>query len=365
MNFNHPKRIALGIKEFNMHRQFKKILSAVLIFSSLSSTLLLAVDKSKVLWPSGEGIYNYCPTTIIENGNKYYWWCQNKDPYKVFDYIYFREIKADGTLTDSKCVLSPGMEGEWDSYHVCDPAIIKGEFSYNDNFYNYALFYLGTDKIDCTNNQIGVAFSKNIEGPWTKYSGNPIVKSPSRNVWGVGQPSVTSIDSKGEMLLFYTKGDETGTHIFRRKINISDLKDPIIGDTLQIPETGLQSGDGSPVVLHNGDFAYSPDTDTFYIVRPRHPFDEEVPNFVSSTLQIAEINGNDIWLGKGDWTVLGTIGKENSNFPRNHNACIVTNPYGFVEDNKNLTIDFTTGVLGDSWLWSYTINEININLTDR
>lgn len=323
--------------------------------------------QAERLWSSGTGIYNYTPSVIVDDEDVYhFWWCQNETEYEIIDFIHYRTgtiVHDEWEFSEPSRALSPGDEGSWESVHVCDPAVVKGKFAYDGEDYSWAMFYLGTDQLDNNHNQLGLALANYPEGPWVKIDANPLITSTSTLAWGVGQPSVTSIDGEGKVLLFYTKGNANGTHVFRRELNLRDLDDPVVGMPVQITELGLQSRDGvAPNIFHNADFAYDPNGDQFLVVAPQHPFDKEEPSWVSSSVQIARISGGDIWGGGGRWSVLGTIDQGETNKPRNHNAAIVRTVFGTLPEDSKVRLVVSTGDLGENWLWSYTLYEISGSL---
>jgi hypothetical protein len=61
-------------------------------------------------------------------------------------------------------VLSGGGTA-WDSFHVCDPSVVRVDVTYGGTPYSYAMFYLGNDA-DCScHNQIGVALLDGTRRP--------------------------------------------------------------------------------------------------------------------------------------------------------------------------------------------------------
>jgi hypothetical protein len=74
---------------------------------------------------------------------------------------------------------------------------------------------------------------------------------------------------------------------------------------------------------------------------------------VSSHIQIARIKGEDLRSGRGEWKIIGEIGPENSGFPLNHSPSLARNWYGWLENTKQLRINFSVGNFED-FLWSYT-----------
>ena len=254
----------------------------------LASDLQLEWDSvPALLFNDGEGFYDYAPSSLLVGNTEYHYFCTNKEPFIVADHIGLIQIDhgTRAVLKGKQIVLSPSLEG-WDEQHVCDPAIVKGRFSFGGTTYSWAMFYTGEDYTDipCTHNQIGVAFAKQLNGPWVKWEGNPIIRFDSYGYWGVGQPCVTSIDGAGRMLLFYSRGDASGTRVVRRELNLSDMDAPFLGPEVPLPTAGLSARDWAGVIFHNASLAYDPSRDMFFVVRPQHPFDSEMPNFVSTEL---------------------------------------------------------------------------------
>ena len=89
-------------------------------------------------------------------------------------------------------VLSPGVEGEWDSYLVDDTHILYR----NQKFW---LYYKGGDKnvtVDTT--KWGVAVSDCLTGPYVKYGNNPFLDSGHTVcVWKQGCGVVALVDTAG------------------------------------------------------------------------------------------------------------------------------------------------------------------------
>ena len=340
---------------------------AILSFSLLhplpteAAEVILWKGEATRLFSNGYGYYNYAPSVIETSTAQYYWWCQNDQPYVVRDYIFYRKrVLNNGhwVWEPRQVALAPGEPGTWDSVHVCDPSVVKGRFAYRGEVYSLALFYLGTDQWDNNHNQIGVAFAKDWDGPWVKYDKNPIIRALSTADWGVGQPNAVSLDGQGRIILFYTRGDYAGTRMFVQELDFANMDQPDYGVPVKLPEAGLTSRDGSKEVLHNASLVFDPASNRFYMVRPQHPFDKELPSFVASALQINAIDADSIWSGTGVWEVLGTITSKETGFPRNHNAELSRTPFGTIPEPGVLTVTFTTAVTGDRWLWSYTLFQI-------
>ncbi|MBC7328613.1 hypothetical protein H5T87_10975 [bacterium] len=322
--------------------------------------------KPWMLFPKGSEFYNYSIYLIEEKDVHHLWWCQNADPYQVVDHIYYRQFHfSKNRWTPPQPVLMPSDEG-WDSLHTCDPAVVQGKFKYDGREYKFALFYLGTDSPNCKHNQIGVAFAQHPQGPWVKYKANPIIKGSERT-WGVGQPSVISLDKKGKLLLFYTKQEEDfSTHTYMQELDFSDMSKPKFGEEKRVPTNGLREREEkTPVILNDADFAYNPKRDIFYLVRPQHPYPLSPTGercIVSAYIQIGAIEGRKLRSGEGGWKIIGEIGPEDTGFPLNHSPSLSRNWYGWWENPQKLRINFSTARTGKDSLWSYTIYSVIIDL---
>ncbi len=86
--------------------------------------------------------------------------------------------------------LPHGRKGEWDSHYAKDAWVVQDE----DGL--YYLFHSGKPRGGVYS--IGVAFSANVDGPWIKYEGNPILTArPGTAEAGLQFPTVV-VDSDNE-----------------------------------------------------------------------------------------------------------------------------------------------------------------------
>lgn len=322
------------------------------------------------LYDPGDGFYSYAPAVVRDGEIERYWTCRNREPGVVRDHIYYFE-RRDGQRSGAHPVLSPGPEGAWDSFHVCDPAVIEGEFRFAGETYRYAMFYLG-NKVDASrDNQIGVAFSNELDGTWKRYP-NPIVPFPPRGFWGVGQPAVTSVNRKGRVLLFYTKGMDVQlshtmwmkvTASFVREMDLSDMDRPKVGPAVRITNNGLTRADGTADYLNNFDIVYNSESDRFIAVRGQRPYESDNPSYISPRLQIVSIEARHILEGTGAWRVEGLLTPEITSHSRNHNAGIERTLFGELPETGRLRIIFATARTTEHSeaqrpLWTYSLWEI-------
>ena len=158
----------------------------------------------------GESKYSYCPSVLKqEDGTVHLYFCGNPNNLIMVDNIYHVKINPDGTRTNAKSVLQPGVGGSWDDHHTCDPSVIEGSFNWGGTNYRYAMFFL-SNAYAVYYNEVGVAFSNDLEADsWVKYPTQIARKTWSEDgdqyygsgfkSWGVGQPSAVSLDGKGKV----------------------------------------------------------------------------------------------------------------------------------------------------------------------
>ena len=302
-----------------------------------------------------ENFYNYCPTIIMEGTNTMHiYYCTNEESGIVTDHIGYRKgtLHKNGTwsFSEKTIVLTP-TPNTFDSAHVCDPSVIKGEFKYKGVSYTYLMAYLGVKKYDCTCNEVGLALSNSPSGPFIKYEGafanyyeSTDYGSDGGNFWGYGQPSLVSVDKKGQVLLFYTKGVKLGTFTYCEKWDLSNLDNPI-----KLNEGKLSDG-GAIEILNNADFAYDPINNRIYCIKEDHinggyPTDGGV-NWIagSNTLYYTSLSKTDSFdslFKQFTWASVGTINKSGTGFPRNHNAGILTDEYGWIISFDEVPVVYT------------------------
>lgn len=326
-------------------------------------------------------MYNYCPAIIYDTddlGNPlmHIWYCTNKDSGVIVDYIGYRTAtqREDGKwkFSEEEIVLKPS-ENTWDGYHTCDPSVVKGEFGYKGETYNYLMAYLGCVTTDYQKNETGIAVAKEAKGPWIKIDeANPIVPwyddgdinveeakyqsyfGTSSIYWGTGMPSLVSIDGKGEVLMFYSS---TYRGVGVRRINLSDCSNPVVKYT-----KSLSSKDVLNSVNGNGriaipDFAFDKTTNRFYVTgvtNEKNPSDITLTrvNSHSFVAYIENVNSMEevssiLESGSYSWKMLGFIGPNETSWERNHNPGIVKDAYGLIPNSKKIQVIVSTG--HNSW----------------
>ncbi len=311
-----------------------------------------------------EARYAYCPSAIeMPDGSCHVFFCGNPQAGKMVDNVYHLFVKADGSMTEAVSVLQP-TPGTWDSFHCCDPSVIEGNFRLDGKAYKYAMFYLGIDKGDCLGNEVGVAFSNDLNSTsWVKYPSQLIPFDGDRSrYWGVGQPSALSLDGKGKVLLTYTVGDGNGTRVVYNELDMSDMSQLLVGERKTVP-TG-----GSSIVFHNCDFAFDRDAGRI-VATIAGDWPSNYPSFIESFTAVASMDLDSFYDNSGSWKRLKDINYSVSGYNRNHNACLLRDSFGYVKDYKTPTVFFTISGTVPTAEWSYRIMRtdgriIKVEVTD-
>ena len=352
----------------------------------VKETFIPKVGEVKMLFDDGTigetNKYNYCPSYFIEDDIAHVYYCTNKEERNVTDYVGYRKGEVVNNKVkysdNSQYVLTHGEMGSWDSRHACDPSVVKGEFKYHGEEYNYLMAYLGCVPSDCTQNETGIAVSKTPDGPWIKCDFkedgvtkiNPIVPfsdfSCNETSWGTGQPSLVSVDKKGRVLLFTTVGATNGTFTNLREYDFSDIDNyKLLRERVSINIDGIRGSTGSASFINNADFGYDEVNKRIIMAKPRQFFgtDGKSPNFIADTIDVYYIDdteGSDIgdvlFAGKNTtkiWKLIGSVNESLTGFLRNHNTGLVTDEYKRIDSSSPLGVLFTRGDEDRGGQWSY------------
>ena len=180
--------------------------------------------------------------------------------------------------------------------------------------------------------------------------------------WGVGQPSLVSMDKAGKAWLFYTYGDGKVTKTVVRECDFSDLDAPVVGDAVDVSTSGLKNLNGRGDFINNADFAYDAEKNRFYLASDCHPNPTDAqPDFIASHFRVAYFDGGD--LAKAKWTNMANIGPVDTGFARNHNVGLVRDAYGHTLATDYITVYYTvanTGTYTWSHLGTYRLHEFHL-----
>jgi hypothetical protein len=283
----------------------KKILQKLVPIGTAAALLLCALIGS---WHSGAATisqgtaftrydFDYAPAVIYGDGPQTkIWWGGGTGS---GDAIYYATSTSSGWSTPVK-VLEKSAAG-WDSYHTCDPSVIKGAFQMNGQAYTYAMYYTGTYDAIGYDSHIGVAFS-NDGIHWTKY-GAPVVgpSSDASRQYGTGMQSVYR-SASGLITMMY--------------FDSTTNKNYMVTSTDGINFTNKTLLPSHFTNEHSGDIAFSPTENKWYITT-KSGTDEEIYIYESVDSNLA-----------GTWEWTGTISKATTGKVKNHNPGWMRYPGG-------------------------------------
>lgn len=304
-----------------------KIFSVILAITMFMCTGFSKSSFKALGTDSQPDTYQYCPDSI--NDKVYY--CYG-NTYNVHDTIHMFDTKSKKDYL----VLAP-LTTSWDSYHVCDPEVIEGNFKYRGINYKYLMAYLGCDNGENKNNKIGLAVSTEGRG-WIRVGDKPLKlynDETELGNWGMGQPSIIRTKDKNRYILFYTKENNNLTQFkeFYRFIDFSNLDNLInepnkyMSDEQAVGTNGLPQGRK----IQNADFArcgedvYMVCDDTKKFKHKYNGKSIKYPTPDTSLIYKAVPGENDNFF-KIEWKKVAKISPENG-YERNHNCCFKTNGY--------------------------------------
>lgn len=336
--------------------------------------------------PENARVYNYAPCLVRTRDALHVWYCANKTSGDITDYLFHRKAtRRGGTWVwgPEDVALDHGSpRTAWDSRHVCDPEVVAGRFRFRGQTWTHAMLYLGCDAESSTHNQVGVAFAKSLDGPWTRYP-DPIIRytdAPEAGVvgeyfawpvyryWGVGQPAAISLDRRGKLLVFYSRGEDVWGEMMV-EADLSDMdRGPVIGEPKPLPSEGLldERGGALPAIMNVG-VALDEGAGSLYLVgEGRVRSDGRHPDFISADVPLMSIPWKDLRKGAGTWKILGRLDAARTGWPRNHNAAIMKDVWGRLPSGKALTIGVSWAEAYDAlppnfeWLWTYRIGLVEM-----
>jgi hypothetical protein len=330
------------------------ILSLGLLASCISNS-----DKNKSLKPEinyefggGAGHYDYAPSAIEDEYKiRYLFVCQNKNPFEIVDYIYlFKGIptKKGYVWQPGIPIVAPSKEG-WDKIHICDPDVRRFDMTYKGEKYKWIMTYLGVDQWH-NHNQIGLAFSKNIEGPYVKYDLNPLISFSDTTKWGVGQSTSIVLDST-TVQLFYSKSEVSGSVMCVRNIKLNVLDSIDTGEERVVP------------FLYPNTYFSSSKKNMYAVSEIRINQSDEIPTWVGNHVRLVyKPLSESLFTEKDEWIELEIIGPEDTGFPRNHNPGFLTDAKGYMISDDEAMVYFTVAMTGENWLWSYDLYSARFDL---
>jgi hypothetical protein len=323
--------------------------TAVVVLAVTSQSALSRSGATVPLWEPKVGDYTYAPAAIVAPGVDVSFTCSNRTARVVEDAIVARDH-----LTTTDYVVLDATARAWDSKHVCDPSIVEGSYTLGGVEYRYAMFYTGsTDPLNIGyGNQIGVAYSNGLFGPWVK-DPDPIVTARPISGWGVGQPSAIAV-SESQVLLAYTRSDPT--YMFATVLNLADAANPAVVRTEWPLPAGGTAG------IFNGDIGYNAATDEMVMVLDGLP-GLPAPIWLSNAVHVMRIPAADFYDGIGTWRSVKTIDEAVTGWEKHSNAGLVRSTTGTV-DLLRLSVQVSIAENSDFVVDTFRVIEMWVGSSD-
>ena len=311
------------------------------------------VDGIAPLFDEGMGYYNIQPSILYEDANTMHVYYTVNETFEDTDSVigYKKGTLENGVWTfgEKKIVLRKGEETAWDGANISNCDVVKGEFNYNGEVYNYLMAYQGGSNNNHKNYQIGFAVSKTADGEFVKVGTAPVVSYDDVALgysWGIGQPSLVSYEG-GKVYLFYTMGDALATQTYVSELDASNLND-IKGVNVynSISTDGLLENN-IYVMLNDADFAIDTTNGILYVVRNYNPAATSAPS-LNTAVQVAKVALADLYKPNCVWEIidekvnlLDLATEETGGWERVYSGCIASDAYGHVNGATAIELGLT------------------------
>lgn len=291
--------------------------------------------------PTEPGSYNYSPAVLDEGDVVKAWWC-SAVPEAATDNIWYQEYdKRTKKYSNRKSVLQTGKTGDWDTFGVCHPSVIRGSWPgrAGGQEATYALYYTSTNVAQGggSNNSTGVVFSADgitWFGQHDRY--NPMIRQKVRNVpgtYGAGLPSAWSRGGSAVTMFWIDTtaiktDDPNSPDGYRSQAVVANSADGIKFD----PPTTV-SQNGAPAYWKN-DFAFDDSA------QPAMVYSAQALNFRVGTgkddknetynFGLYRVPMDQLLAGAGGWEQLGVVDTNLTGLPLNFEPGLVRTGEGKV-----------------------------------
>lgn len=343
------------------------------------------------------GYTNEDPSVFQDGATRWLYYTRNTGKYESSTEIAVRKGTYKGgawTYGDYKVCVTPSESG-WDSAHVFDADVVKGNFAYNGTTYSYLMAYSGNASTkDAKNASIGLAVSTAPDGEWIKVGTKPLIAFDSTewdstgllNYPGDIEPSLVSYDGESKLWLFYEESEVFKSN-YVLEMDASDLGNIKFGGRKVIETSGVSDLGISNPLLYGADIVWDKDAGELIAVRETTVTVTTDPK-IANELQILKSSDDVLYEIKQDWTGReefvekwwGAIGSKidgdstavweesKMGYSRLFSPCIVSDPYGCLLEYGSLDILFSSkGVLGDpraerddAWEYSGMIHTLTV-----
>ena len=179
--------------------------------------------------PYEHGVTRRDPSPVIKVGTRYYVWYSRSIVNNTGYYgtIWYATSLDRYKWTEQDEAIDKGATGEWDENGVYTPTILVTEG-------HYYLFYTGVPKpfnndkggTKGTPTAIGIAVADSPEGPWIKFSGNPILYPGQKGEFDSHRVDDSCMIIREGRYFMYYKGRQKGLSPGQTKMGLAIADHP-------------------------------------------------------------------------------------------------------------------------------------------
>lgn len=287
-------------------------------------------------------VYRYGPSLIRNADGSIDAFFSSPGIFDEWDYLFYRHSPDGGkTWTTEKSVLAPTPDSA-DFYSCCDPAIVR----FGDYYY---LAYTSTVVEGGVDNDVFVARSKNLDGPYEKWNGDgwggkpaPVIEyTGNPETYGAGEPSMVVLNDS--LYLYYTWRDG---ELNQTRLSLADAKDENWPKTLEYKGIAIDHIQGD---TDSADVKFIDDYGKFIAV-------STASRFTTDSYIKVYMSNDGVKFEESYFLKTNTIHNL-------HNCGITSRENGHIRLSDNIYLSYAYGE--EFGTWATRIQEVKISLIDE
>ncbi len=287
-------------------------------------------------------VYRYGPTLIRNADGSIDAFFSSPGIFDEWDYIFYRHSPDAGkSWTTEKSVLAPTPDSA-DFYSCCDPGVVRfGGY--------YYIAYTSTVVEGGVDNDVFVARSKSLDGPYEKWNGNgwggmpmPVIEYTGNPAsYGAGEPSMVVV---GDTLYFYyTWREDEMNHT---RLSLADARDENWPKTLEYKGVAIDHIQGD---TDSADVKFIEDYGKFIAV-------STASRFTTDSYIKVYMSNDGVKFEESYFLKTNTIHNL-------HNCGITSRENGHIRLSDNIYLSYAYGE--EFGTWATRIQEVELSLIDE
>ena len=287
-------------------------------------------------------VYRYGPSLIRNADGSIDAFFSAPGIFDEWDYLFYRHSPDGGkTWTSEKSVLAPTPDSA-DFYSCCDPAVVRfGGY--------YYLAYTSTINEGGVDNNVFVARSKSLDGPYEKWNGSgwggkpsPIIEyTGNPATYGAGEPSMVVLNNK--LYLYYTWRDG---ELNQTRLSLADATNENWPDSLEYKGVAIDHVQGD---TDSADVKYVEDYGKFIAVSTASRFTTD-----SYVKVYASNNGTEF---------TESYYLKSNTIHNLHNCGITSRENGHIRLSDRVYLSYAYGA--EFGTWATRIQEVSLSLINE